>query len=471
MQQESPAIKIESISKVYALYHSHRDRLKEALHPFRKKYHRDFYALRDVSFEVKKGETVGIIGRNGSGKSTLLSIIAGVKQPSSGKVEVQGRISSLLELGAGFNPELSGMENIFFYGLIAGFSRQEMDMKLQRILDFADIGDFVYQPVKVYSSGMFIRLAFSCAIHIEPEIMIIDEALSVGDMNFQAKCMTAISKIKESGATVLFVSHDVGSVKSLCDRALYLEQGHPVFFGAADKAADLYVKKMREELTEEAKRFSRVSKEFNDAKGSNTQQAQDQQKDTHKVVPADIEFKYSEEFNQRAELFRYGNGDARITFAELLNKSGDSTLSVDFNEEVTLRVYFESYKDIDLSANFYIQDNKKIPLFGGGPKLFGSDLIPCKAGHKYLSTYTFRTPLTAGNFAIQLQLTAPIVPDETAKFLDVVENALVFKVNRRAGAKVWAKLYLPVQYDLMTFAGESTEHENSVEEEGAQKNR
>ena len=178
------AIKVENLSKVYKLYNAPIDRMKEALHPRKKVYHKEFYALNDVSFDIKKGETVGIIGKNGSGKSTILKIIAGILSPSSGKVTVNGRISALLELGAGFNAEYTGMENIYFQGNLMGFECEEMEAKVQEILDFADIGDFIHQPVKNYSSGMFSRLAFAVAINVEPEILIVDEALSVGDMSF-----------------------------------------------------------------------------------------------------------------------------------------------------------------------------------------------------------------------------------------------------------------------------------------------
>ena len=226
------SIKVESLSKIYKLYNTPMDRLKETMHPFRKKYHKDFFALKDISFEVKKGETFGIIGKNGSGKSTLLKIITGVLSPSSGNVTVNGRVSSLLELGAGFNPELNGIENIYFYGTINGFSKEEMDSRLDSILAFADIGEFVFQPVKSYSSGMYVRLAFAVAIQVEPEILIIDEALSVGDIFFQQKCARRMRDIKEKGVTIIFVSHDMGSVLNLCNQVVYLKNG--VVFGVGD---------------------------------------------------------------------------------------------------------------------------------------------------------------------------------------------------------------------------------------------
>ena len=193
-RDSDPVISIRHLSKKYRLYDRSVDRLKESLHPFRKKYHRDFFALNDVSFDIKKGETVGIIGKNGSGKSTLLKIIAGVLTPSGGGAVVNGHVSALLELGIGFNPDLTGLENIYFSGTIMGFSRQEMDTKVDDIIAFADIGNFIHQPVKTYSSGMFVRLAFAMATNVDPDILIIDEALSVGDIFFQTKCYRKLDR-------------------------------------------------------------------------------------------------------------------------------------------------------------------------------------------------------------------------------------------------------------------------------------
>ena len=235
------AIKVENLSKVYKLYNAPIDRMKESLHPFKKKYHKDFHAISNVSFEVKKGETVGIIGKNGSGKSTLLKMITGVLTPSSGSVEVKGRISALLELGAGFNMDYTGLENIYFQGNLMGFEHEEMDVKVKEILSFADIGDFIHQPVKNYSSGMFARLAFAVAINVEPDILIVDEALAVGDANFQLKCHKRMDELRESGVTILFVSHDTYSVKALCQKALFLNKGIQQGYGAALEMVNDYL--------------------------------------------------------------------------------------------------------------------------------------------------------------------------------------------------------------------------------------
>jgi teichoic acid transport system ATP-binding protein len=222
----SIAVKVDNLSKVYKLYERSRDRLKEAIHPFRKKYHKEFYALDNVSFEIAKGETIGIVGKNGSGKSTLLKIITGILTPTQGNVNINGRVSALLELGTGFNPELTGMENIYFNGTIMGFRNEEIDARLNQILDFADIGDFIHQPVKSYSSGMFLRLAFAVAVNVDPEILIVDEALAVGDMNFQLKCIEKMKSFKLQGKTIIFVSHDTTIVRHFCDTALWIKDGH-----------------------------------------------------------------------------------------------------------------------------------------------------------------------------------------------------------------------------------------------------
>ena len=234
------AIQVRNVSKMYKLYDKPMDRLKESLGLTRIPKYKEHYALRDLSFEVKNGECVGIIGTNGSGKSTILKIITGVLNPTDGEVKVNGRISALLELGAGFNQEYTGIENIYLNGTMMGFTREEIDSRINDILAFADIGDFVYQPVKTYSSGMFVRLAFAVAINIDPEILIVDEALSVGDVFFQVKCYHKFEEFKKLGKTILFVSHDLGSISKYCDRVVLLNQGQKVAEGRPKRIVDLY---------------------------------------------------------------------------------------------------------------------------------------------------------------------------------------------------------------------------------------
>ncbi len=240
------AISVKHLSKIYKLYDKPIDRLKESLHPIGKKYHQEFYALKDVSFEIKRGETVGIIGKNGAGKSTLLKIITGVLTPSGGSVHANGRIASLLELGAGFNPEYTGVENIYFQGSLMGYTREEMSAKLDDILAFADIGDFVYQPVKMYSSGMFARLAFAVAINVDPDILIVDEALSVGDMAFQEKCILKMKSLINSQRSILFVSHSLPSIRNFCDKAVWIKDGTIVMQNEAHLVCEAYAEYMRD---------------------------------------------------------------------------------------------------------------------------------------------------------------------------------------------------------------------------------
>lgn len=234
------AIKVENLTKIYKLYDKSIDRMKEALSLSKKKYSIEHYALNGLSFEIKKGETVGILGTNGSGKSTLLKIITGVLTASSGSINVNGKISALLELGAGFNPEYTGMENIYLNGTMMGYTKEQMQERVQSIIEFADIDEFINQPVKTYSSGMFARLAFAVAINVDPEILIVDEALSVGDVRFQTKCINKMKELKESGTTILFVSHATEQVKRFCTKALWINKGKIVDQGESSEIVDKY---------------------------------------------------------------------------------------------------------------------------------------------------------------------------------------------------------------------------------------
>ncbi len=246
------AMTVDCVTKSYRLYKRNSDRIKETFHPFRKQYHKPFVALNDVSFSIKKGESVGIIGKNGSGKSTLLQILCGVLQPTSGHVSVTGRISALLELGAGFNPEFTGRENVYLSATIMGLSRDYVDNNIERIFSFADIGEYVDQPVKLYSSGMYVRLAFATAISVEPEILIVDEALAVGDIFFQQKCVAHMKEMQEN-ATIVFVTHDMHSVTNLCERVILLDRGRIVFDGEPIDGIAKYTKLVHNERYQEKK--------------------------------------------------------------------------------------------------------------------------------------------------------------------------------------------------------------------------
>ncbi|MBR4940515.1 MAG: ABC transporter ATP-binding protein [Clostridia bacterium] len=245
-----PVIRVENVSKVYKIYNSPTDRFKEALGIGRgKQYHKDYYALNGVSFNVGKGEIVGIVGRNGSGKSTVLKILTGVLNPTEGNIAIEGKVAALLELGAGFNMEYSGMKNIYLNAAMMRVSKEEIEKKIPEILAFADIGEYIDQPVKTYSSGMFVRLAFAVAINVDPDVLIVDEALAVGDARFQLKCMDKFIEFVERGKTILFVTHDVNAVKRFCNRAIWLNSGKMIMDGNTDEVTDRYLDFLKSDLT------------------------------------------------------------------------------------------------------------------------------------------------------------------------------------------------------------------------------
>jgi len=236
------AISVKNLSKKFKRFNSAGEAMKEFIHPFGKRYHNEFWALKDVSFEIKKGESIGLIGRNGSGKSTLLQILCGILQPTVGTLSINGKIAALLELGAGFHPQFSGRDNVYLNGAIMGFKKEEMDEKFASIVEFADIGDFIDQPVMTYSSGMFVRLAFAVSVHVDPEILIVDEALSVGDIGFQQKCLNHIESLMKRGVTLIMVSHDIHIIKNYCTRALYLDRGDVIAYGEVETVTEAYLK-------------------------------------------------------------------------------------------------------------------------------------------------------------------------------------------------------------------------------------
>lgn len=433
------AIRATNLSKCYHIYSNPHDRLKQFVAPRLqqmvgrqpKQYFHEFWAINDISFEIKKGETVGIIGRNGSGKSTLLQLLCGTLTPTHGQVEINGRVAALLELGSGFNPEFTGRENVYMNAAVLGLSSAEVDERFDDIAAFADIGEFIEQPVKTYSSGMFVRLAFAVNILSSPDVMIVDEALAVGDMSFQAKCMTALTRIQESGATVLFVSHDVGALKSLCSRGIYLDHGQLKRIGRASDVAEQYVRVMREEMNAN----NASPKPINYAPTKNLAIENTSATDS----PA---FKVSTEFDKRMTAFRYGDGGAKITFVELLDENFEQTNEVEFDQTVFVRVYFEAELNGQVSCNYYIADDKRNLILGVDSQLAGLPLITVVSGGRYIVTYKTRLPLQEGHHSIQVQITVPLIPNISATFLDVVDDAVVFNVARRANHRIWTKAFV-----------------------------
>ncbi|MBD0301634.1 MAG: ATP-binding cassette domain-containing protein, partial [Tolypothrix sp. T3-bin4] len=327
---EEVAISLKNVSKCFKRYARPVDRLKEILLPG-KTYAQEFWALQDVSFQVMKGETMGIIGRNGAGKSTLLQMICGTLTATSGEVQVNGRVAALLELGAGFNPEFTGRENVYMNGAIMGLSKQDVDERFDRVATFADIGDFLDQPVKTYSSGMYVRLAFASAIHVDPDILIVDEALSVGDMFFQAKCMARMKQMMDTGVTVLFVSHDSGSVKSLCRQAILLNHGQLVSWGPSDQVVEKYFS-MKVESEQSVLKSDKQKKDLINKKLIKLDDS---------LLDKQSFFVENTAFQKRASFQRIQNGRANFVNVQLLNHEGEETSLVDYEEHVTLRMFIE----------------------------------------------------------------------------------------------------------------------------------
>ncbi|MDQ0917616.1 ABC transporter ATP-binding protein [Paenibacillus sp. V4I5] len=353
-------IRVSNVSKKYKMYKHPTDRLKEALSFRNKSYHRDFRALDNINFSISRGENVGIIGKNGSGKSTLLKIITGIVQPSTGNVQVYGRVSAILELGAGFNPEYSGIENIYTYGMIMGITKREMQTKIDEIIEFADLGSFINQPVKTYSSGMYARLAFSVAINIDPDLLIVDEALSVGDMGFQHKCMNKMKELIDRGVTVIFVSHDTFAVKSLCSRCIYLEHGNIKADGSAIEVTDIYLMDTRKKIyTVESKEITSMNKlalhNLETGEISGTMEAD--------IIKQEEEAK--EDDTNKYEQLRYGTGDVRIKKVSMINEQGKVADHFEFGEMMSIEIDLQAYKQIDnLNCCIRIRDKNGIDVTG-----------------------------------------------------------------------------------------------------------
>lgn len=393
-QKQENAITVTKVTKIYKLYDKPIDRLKESLNPFHKEYHRKFFALNDISFEVKKGETVGIIGTNGSGKSTILKIITGVLSPTEGTAQVEGNISALLELGAGFNMDYTGIENIFMNGTMMGFSRKEMEDKLKDILEFADIGDFVHQPVKTYSSGMFVRLAFALAINVEPEILIVDEALSVGDVFFQSKCYRRMEEIRKKGTTILMVTHDMGSVIKYCDKAVLLNRGSFVAEGEPGKMVDLYKKILANQLDS----LEEELLEMNDFSGDSAVSLKRQEKGTDGLM--------KEKLTINPTKTEYGDGRAEIFDLGLLDQRGNVTNLLLKGENFTIRERIRFHTEIQTPIFTYtIRDKKGLDLSGTNTMFEGTDVKPVKRGDVYEVSFTQKMTLQGGEYLLSMSCT------------------------------------------------------------------
>ncbi len=432
------AIQVQDVSKVYRLYDKPIDRLKESLSVTHKNYHKDFFALDDISFKVKKGETAGIIGTNGSGKSTILKIITGVLTPTSGQVQVEGVISALLELGAGFNMDYTGIENIYMNGTMMGFSRRAMDEKLQDILDFADIGDFVYQPVKTYSSGMFVRLAFALAINVDPEILIVDEALSVGDVFFQSKCYRRMEEIRKNGTTILMVTHDMGSVIKYCDRVILLNKGHYVAEGAPGRMVDLYKKILANQmdaLEEEPGGMNDFSggMDLGEHAGPAGKNAAGGYRDVGSHEAKDGQHcLMKDKLAVNPDRTEYGNGKAEIYDMGLFDERGNLTNLLLKGEYFTIREKIRFYDEIQAPIFTYtIKDKKGADLSGTNTMFEGADIKPVKAGDEYEVSFRQKMTLQGGEYLLSMSCTGFEQGEHTVyhRLYDVMSMTVISNKN------------------------------------------
>lgn len=399
MSSES-AIRIDGVAKCYQIYEQPIDRLKQMLWRGRRCFYREFWALRDISFEVGRGETVGIIGRNGSGKSTLLQIICGILTPTSGRIDVRGRVAALLELGAGFNSEFTGRENVYLNAAILGLSRAEIDSRLDDILAFADIGGFIDQPVKTYSSGMFVRLAFSVAINVEPQILVVDEALAVGDAVFQAKCMARMRQLMDAGVTVLFVSHDLAAVKALCNRAVLLENGRQRAFGSTETVADDYLRLLNEGHAPE-ERLPSAPVPSNVASTA--------------ASAAQIGIGDDVRFRQLAAIQRLGNRKAEYLNVEVLDVRGLPAEAFVHGDRLELRTVVRANADIDyLAFGYHLRDRNGVDVAYSDNLLESVELLALQAGEIHEIRWRFPLPLANGSYSIAVVVSSPAHASGTA---------------------------------------------------------
>jgi teichoic acid transport system ATP-binding protein len=409
------AIRVKNVSKMYKLYNRNRDRLKDAFGLGKHAHYKEKYALSNLSFDVKKGETVGIIGTNGSGKSTILKIITGVSTQTSGTIEINGRISALLELGAGFNQEYTGIENIYLNGTMMGYSKEEVDKKMDDILSFADIGDYIYQPVKLYSSGMFVRLAFAVAINIDPEILIVDEALSVGDVFFQAKCYKKFESFRKEGKTVLFVSHDLGSIAKYCDRVVLLNQGVKLAEGKPKDMIDLY-KKVLVQQQESSKMAG---------KNESTHRS-------HIMDAAMDKTKWMSHYEINPQVNEYGDGEAEIIDFAILDKDGNISSSIIKGTTFKIRSKVKFHKDMENPIFTYSFKNiQGVSITGTNTMYERVDDFTAHPEDIYTCTFTQDMNLQGGDYLLSISCTGYNNVDFTVhhRLYDVISVTVVSDKN------------------------------------------
>lgn len=441
------AINVERLSKCYQIYEKPQDRLKQSIFPrlqrwFGKmpmQYFREFWALRDVSFTVGKGETVGIIGRNGSGKSTLLQLICNTLAPTAGTIQTKGRIAALLELGTGFNPEFTGRENVYFNASVLGLTTEEIDARFPDIVTFADIGDFIDQPVKSYSSGMYVRLAFAVVVHVDPDILIVDEALAVGDMYFQAKCMAQMKKFMEAGVTVLFVSHDIGAVKSLCQRAIYLDKGRVMAMGSTDEVTEAYY-------------GAGIAANSPGISAKSCEPGLEWQNNFSGFTEADLAAQSA--FSARAQFHRIQNGMAELLNVQLFDPSGNALDVVDFGQDVILRVTLMGRVGLpSIGLAYHIRDRNGADVVYSDTGIEKCHIIDLGENEIIIMDWSFKVTLCAGNYTIAIMLSIPqdlnLGQVEVCDFVPLAKN---FQVTRGNNLPLYGYVYWPNKISVKRFS-------------------
>ena len=425
-------VNFRNVSKSYSIYDTPGDRLTELVSGNRLKRHRDFWALRDVSFEIGRGETFCILGENGSGKSTLLQLVAGILQPTSGSVEVNGRISALLELGAGFNPEFTGRDNVYLNGAILGLATREVDSFYDSIVDFAEIGDFIHQPVKTYSSGMVVRLAFAVAIHVKPEILLVDEALSVGDIYFRQRCMRKVHELRSQGVTILFVSHAIGDVKAIGDRALWLDQGTVRDLGSTDQVVPRYLAAMAE------KDSAYVEHHPVQATGALLDSAPE-------VVTRIPNVEH-----------RHGDGRAKIIGIAIVSEDGTPLAILEPSSRVVVRISARAEEDVaSPNIGFMLRNHLGIDFAGTNVLRQGHQLPSLRRNQVVTVDFHLDLPaLYPGAFSF-----SPAIADGNLtnyKMCDWIDNAITLQMGHGDGP-VYGYVHLPCRVEVNARLGSAVE--------------
>lgn len=416
-----PAVTFSEVSKSYSIYQAPRDRLKELAFLGTRSFHTDFWALRDASFEINRGETFCVVGENGSGKSTLLQICAGILPQSSGDVRVNGRVAALLELGAGFNPEFSGRDNVYLNGTILGFSKKEMDRRFSDIEKFAEIGSFIDQPVKTYSSGMSVRLAFAVAIHVDPEILLVDEALAVGDVYFRQRCMRKVHDLRSRGVTILFVSHATGDIKALGDRAMWLEKGSVRAIGPTDLVVHQYLAAMSQK--DNVYQARAVVDSARTLHGGSTGPA-----DIIEGIP-NIDH-------------RFGDKRAEIIGIAVTSSNGRTLGTLTPGEQAVVRISVRANEPLQHPiVGFMFRNHLGVDFAGTNTSRERADLPPLSAGEICTVDFYLDLPaLYASSFSF-----SPAVADgtlENYQTCDWIDNAIVLQMDRSAES-IYGQLHLP----------------------------